>query len=96
MTAYYCRYNFFYLTVTADADGKREVLLMSSENSYPEGKLDHFDTHVSIPQEGKVRLALSIRASKLQFFYAMEGEQELKKFGPLLDASILSDECGGE
>ncbi|KAK3116921.1 hypothetical protein LTR53_002217 [Teratosphaeriaceae sp. CCFEE 6253] len=97
LTAYYCRYNFFYLTVTADAEGKRELLLMSSENSYPEGKLDHADTHVSIPQEGKVKLALRIiGGQKLQFYYAMDGESgEMEKFGPVLDASILSDECGG-
>jgi xylan 1,4-beta-xylosidase len=96
ITGYYCRYNFFYLTVTANADGKRELLLMSSENSYPEGKLNHFDTHVSIPQEGKVKLAMRIWGGyKLQFYYAMDGEDQLKKFGPVLDASILSDECGG-
>lgn len=96
LTGYYCRYNFFYLTVTADADGKRELLLMSSENSYPEGKLNHFDTHVSIPQEGKVKLAMRVWGGhKLQFYYAMDGQGDLKEFGPVLDASILSDECGG-
>ncbi len=97
LTGYYCRYNFFYLTVTADADGKRELLLMSSENSYPEGKLDHSDTHVSIPQEGKVKLGMRIEGGqKLQFYYAMDGKGNLEKFGPVLDASILSDECGGK
>jgi xylan 1,4-beta-xylosidase len=95
LTAYYCRYNFFYLAVTAHSDGKRELLLMSSENSYPEGKLHPMPKPVSIPQEGKVKLALSIRGPELQFFYALEGEQELKKIGPVYDASILSDECGG-
>ena len=49
---------------------------------------------VQIPSEGKVKLALTIRGRKLQFFYAMEGE-ELKPIGPVLDASLLSDECGG-
>jgi xylan 1,4-beta-xylosidase len=41
-----------------------------------------------------VKLALEIRGAELQFFYAMEGEA-LKKIGPVLDASVLSDECGG-
>jgi len=95
LTAYYCRYNFFYLTVTADADGKRELLIMSSEASYPEGKLEMpFAEPVQIPDKGKVKLALTIKGSKGQFFYALEGE-ELKKVGPVWDASILSDECGG-
>lgn len=95
LTAYYCRYNFFYLTVTADADGQRELLILSSEASWPEGRLkEPLAPPVQIPQEGKVKLALSIRGDKLQFSYALEGE-ELKNIGPVYDASILSDECGG-
>ncbi|PGH02005.1 hypothetical protein AJ79_07743 [Helicocarpus griseus UAMH5409] len=97
LVAYYCRYNFFYLTVTAHSDGQRELNIMRSENSYPEGKLDvPWPEPVPIPNEGKVRLALSIRGGmRLQFFYALEGERELRKIGPVFDASILSDECGG-
>ncbi|KAF1951798.1 hypothetical protein CC80DRAFT_538548 [Byssothecium circinans] len=96
LVAYYCRYNFFYLTVTAHADGKRELLIFSSEASWPEGRFKFpLAEPVSIPQEGKVRLALNIRGRGLQFFYALEGEEELKKIGPVYDASILSDECGG-
>ena len=95
LTAYYSRYNFFYLTVTAHSDGKRELLIMCSEASYPAARLTFpFPEPVSIPNEGKVRLALSIRNGDLQFFYALEGE-ELKKIGEVFDASILSDECGG-
>jgi xylan 1,4-beta-xylosidase len=95
LTAYYCRYNFFYLTVTADADGNRELLLQSSEASFPDSDLQRpFPAEVRIPNEGKVKLALSIRGPKLQFFWAMEGD-ELQKIGPVYDASILSDECGG-
>ncbi|PGH01254.1 hypothetical protein AJ80_09038 [Polytolypa hystricis UAMH7299] len=100
LTAYYCRYNFFYLTVTAHSDGQRELLIMSSEASYPEGKLQQSTTPlepVKIPNEGKVKLALRIRGGlELQFYYALEGEgEELKEIGPVFDASILSDECGG-
>jgi len=95
LTAYYCRYNFFYLTVTAHSDGQRELLIMSSEGSWPEGRLQMpFADPVQIPNEGKVKLALTIRGRELQFFYALEGE-ELKKIGPVYDASVLSDECGG-
>ncbi len=95
LTAYYSRYNFYYLTVTAHSDGKRELLIMCSEASYPAARLTFpFPEPVSIPNEGKVRLALSIRNGDLQFFYALEGE-ELKKIGQVFDASILSDECGG-
>lgn len=95
LTAYYCRFNFFYLTVTAHSDGQRELLIMSSEASFPDSNLQlPFQAPVRIPNEGKVKLAVSIRGDKLQFSYAMEGE-ELKNVGPAFDASILSDECGG-
>ncbi|KAK8127562.1 glycosyl hydrolase family 43 [Apiospora sp. TS-2023a] len=97
LTAYYCRYNFFYLAVTAHSDGKRELLLMCSEASWPDGKLRlPFPADpVPLPDAGKVRLALTIRSDELQFYYALEGEETLKEIGPLLDATVLSDECGG-
>jgi len=96
LTAYYCRFNFFYLTVTAHADGQRELLLLSSEASWPDGNLKlPFPEPVSIPNEGKVRLALSIRGNRLQFSYSLEEKGDLKEIGPVYDASILSDECGG-
>lgn len=98
LTAYYCRYNFFYLTVTAHSDGQRELLIMSSEASWPVGNLKTpYEPYVQIPNEGKVKLALKIRGNQLQFYYALlgSGEEELKKVGPVFDASIVSDECGG-
>ncbi|KAI0159249.1 beta-xylosidase [Pestalotiopsis sp. NC0098] len=96
LTAYYCRYNFFYLTVTADAAGRRELLIQSSEASWPDGNLaTPFAEPVGLPDRGKVRLALKIRGRELQFYYALEGEGELKKVGPVFDASLISDECGG-
>ncbi|OLN95653.1 Beta-xylosidase [Colletotrichum chlorophyti] len=95
LTAYYCRYNFFYLTVTAHEDGKRELLIQRSEASWPDGDLElPFVDPVPLPDAGKVKLALTIRGPRLQFYYALEGE-ELKAIGPVFDASVLSDECGG-
>ncbi|KAK1773493.1 glycosyl hydrolases family 43-domain-containing protein [Copromyces sp. CBS 386.78] len=99
LTAYYCRYNFFYLAVTAHSDGQRELLIMSSEASWPIGNLNTpYVPYVQIPNEGKVKLALTIRGNQLQFYYAVlgcGGDEELKKMGPVFDASIVSDECGG-
>ncbi|KAH8819156.1 beta-xylosidase [Xylogone sp. PMI_703] len=95
ITVYYSRYNFFYLTITAHSDGQRELLILRSEASFPDGDLNlPYPDPVKIPNQGKVRLALSIRGDQLQFQYALEGE-ELKKVGPVFDASIVSDECGG-
>jgi xylan 1,4-beta-xylosidase len=94
LTAYYSRYNFFYLTVTANAAGKRELQLQSSEVSYPEGRLEPMQAPVSLPAAGRVRLGLKLRGDQLQFYYALEGK-DLEKVGPVYAASILSDECGG-
>lgn len=100
LTAYYCRYNFFYLAVSADSDGERELLLLNSDVSWPDGYLDEQPLlePVKIPKEGKVKLALTIRGPKLQFYYSLlesGGNEILKATGPVLDASILCDECGG-
>jgi xylan 1,4-beta-xylosidase len=112
LTGYYSRYNFHYLTVTAHSDGQRELLVMSSQISWPDGRLDFPATPVAIPNDGPVRLKLEIRGPSLQFFYALgsplllagegagqrpagEGESNWQAIGPVLDASILSDECGG-
>jgi xylan 1,4-beta-xylosidase len=94
LTGYYGRYNFHYLTVTAHSDGQRELLIMSSMASFPDGKLTYPAAPVQIPNDGAVRLKLEIRGPALQFFYAL-GDADWQKVGPVLDASLLSDECGG-
>ena len=91
ITAYYSRFNFFYLAVTADADGNREIMVMTSEESYPDGEIRIVEV-ASLPGSGKVKLGLTIRGGRrLQFAYG----EDLKPFGPVLDASVVSDECGG-
>ena len=99
LTAYYCRFNFFYLTVTADADGQRELMILASEASWPEGRISFPITSKAISNEGKVKLALTIRGKSLQFYYALAESGgdfgELKAFGKVYDASLLCDECGG-
>lgn len=72
LTAYYSRYNFFYLAVTAHSDGQRELLIMSSEASFLDAKLRFPAKAVQIPNTGKIKLALTICGSALQFFYALE------------------------
>ena len=91
---YYGRYNFHYLAVTAHSDGQRELLLMSSEASFPTGDLSFPGQPVQIPNEGWVRLKMVVKNSALQYFYAV-GDDEFAPIGPALDASLISDECGG-
>lgn len=92
---YYGRYNFHYLAVTAHSDGRRELLNMSSQASFPNGSLDFPGEPVQIPNEGRVRLRMSVKNSVLQYAYAVGGANDFTPVGPALDASLISDECGG-
>ena len=97
LTAYYNRFNFHYLTVTAHSDGRRELLLMSSIASQPDGNLTFPAEPVPLPQTGPVRLKLEIRGPALQFFHApgdAAAAGNWQPVGPVLDASLLSDEGG--
>lgn len=107
LTAYYSRYNFFFLAVSADENGRRELWIMSSEKSWPDGDLEYpFPTPepVPIPGDGRVLLKASVREGKtLQFYYSLLADGDdastainnATPIGPVLDASKLSDECGG-
>lgn len=71
---------------------------MSSMASHPDGKLTFPADPVPLPQEGPVRLKIEIRGPKLQFFYAAgtaSAGGNWQPVGGTLDASLLSDECGG-
>ena len=91
---YYGRYNFHYLAVTAHSDGKRELLLMSSEASFPNGQLSFPGAPIPIPDQGQVRLKMVVKNSVLAYFYAI-GDAAFTAIAPTLDASLISDECGG-
>ena len=93
LTGYYGRYNFHYLHLTADPDGRRELNIFSSVVSHPDGKLTYWIDPVPVGA-GPVRMKMQVENSKLQYFYA-QGSEDWQKIGPELDASILSDECGG-
>ncbi|KAM5343666.1 hypothetical protein ACJ41O_012203 [Fusarium nematophilum] len=102
LTAYYSRSNFFYLTVTAHSDGQRELVFLTVSKPNRMTALDKPSIDpVPIPKEGKVKLALTVRGRDLQFFYDLGGVDgfssgTLTKIGPVFDASVLSDECGGD
>jgi xylan 1,4-beta-xylosidase len=95
LTAYYGRFNNYYLAVTADAEGHRELAILAVEKGWPDGDTTlPLDPPVRLPRTGKVRLALEVRKGGLQFSYALAGDV-LRPVGPLLDATQLSDECAG-
>jgi xylan 1,4-beta-xylosidase len=95
LTAYYGRFNNYFLAVTADADGARELTILAVETGYPEGNTTlPLDPPIKLPQQGNVRLAVEVKDGGLQFSYALPGGA-LQKVGPLLDATQLADECSG-
>ena len=60
----------------------------------PEGRLSFpLEAPIPLPPEGTIRLAVAIDHASLEFAYALDGEW--RRVGPVLDASILSDEAGG-
>ncbi|MEQ1900855.1 MAG: glycoside hydrolase family 43 protein [Devosia sp.] len=95
ITHYYGRYNFHYLAVTAHSDGKRELLIMTSPASHPDGRIVFPMEPIPLPQTGPIRLKIEVRGPVLQFFYAPGLGGNWQPAGPPLDASIISDECGG-
>ncbi|MEO5805420.1 glycoside hydrolase family 43 protein [Devosia sp.] len=95
LTAYYNRTAFYYLAVTAHSDGKRELLIFSVPGR-DDGRIEWPAAPVALPQTGAIRLKLSVRGKALQFFYAL-GDAAWQNVGPVLDASLISDEgAGGE
>lgn len=93
LTAYYSRNALYYLALTADAAGNRELLLMTAEANTRGGTLAYPVDPVPVPHKGTVRLALEIDREWLQFSYALEGDAEFTALGPVLDATVLSDEA---
>jgi len=66
---------------------------MSCEADYPEGRLSFPLTEdLALDGDGPLRLAVAVERERLQFSFAQGGDW--RDIGPVLDASILSDEAG--
>jgi len=93
LTHYYNRHKFHFLAVTWREDIGRALTIMSCEGDYPDGKLAFpLATPVQLDATSPVRLAAKVNREKLQFAYALDGDW--RDIGPVLDASIVSDEAG--
>jgi xylan 1,4-beta-xylosidase len=94
LVAYYSRTKFHCLAVGWDETAGRSLSILSCEGDYPEGRLTlPLAAPVPLPPDGTIRLAAAIDHASLEFAYAVDGEW--RRVGPVLDASILSDEAGG-
>jgi xylan 1,4-beta-xylosidase len=92
LTAYYNRTKFHALAVTWDEARGRSLTILSCPGDR-EGRLS-FPLAAPEPLgDGPVRLAVEVDRAKLQFLFAEDGGA-WRAVGPVLDASIVSDEAG--
>lgn len=93
LTHYYNRHKFHFLAVSHDARRGRVLTILSCPGNWPDGKLDFpLAEPITLPAEGKVGLAAKIDGATLQFLYRTKGDWI--PVGPVLDASVISDEGG--
>ena len=92
LTAYYGRFQFYYLYVTVDEAGRRRLTIQHCAGDWPDGPLTFpIGEGVEIG-DGPIDLGLDIDHGTLTFRYRQGGDWA--RIGPELDASVLSDEGG--
>jgi xylan 1,4-beta-xylosidase len=94
LTAYYNRHKFHALAVTWDEALGRCLTIMSCVGDVPNARLT-FPVATPIPLAGDapIGLAALVDRADLRFAYTL-GDGEWRDAGPVLDASIVSDEAG--
>lgn len=91
---YYNRHKLHFLAVTLDArSGKRVVTVMSCPGDWPDGRLIFpMAEPLPLPADGPVLLRAEVRGPHLTFSVRIDGVWA--QAGPVLDASVVSDEGG--
>lgn len=91
---YYNQHKFHYLNVSRGEGGARELSILSCLAD--QSLVSHqplINTPIALPETGIVSLQVRVTGADLQFAYAIEANNWLD-VGPILDASLLSDEAG--
>lgn len=90
---YYNRHKFHFLCVTHDAEKGRVLTVLSCPGDWPNGKLSFpLGKPLPFPGDGPVRLAMDVDGAALKFF--VWAAEKWNLVGPVLDASVISDEGG--
>ena len=90
---YYNRHKLHFLAVTQDARGRRVAMVMSCPGDWPDARLTLPMTEpLPLPGDGPVRLRAEVGGPHLTFSVRVGGVWT--QAGPVLDASIISDEGG--
>jgi xylan 1,4-beta-xylosidase len=90
LTAYYDTSCFYFLGVTHHERVGRCLTLYGMDTS---NFVDFLDAPIPLPDDVSCHLRLELRYGDLQFSYSLDGQNWISA-GPVLDASILSDEYG--
>jgi xylan 1,4-beta-xylosidase len=90
---YYNRHKLHFLAVTHDVRLGRVLMIMSCPGDWPDARLSFpLETPIPLPGNEPVGLAAEIDGASLQFSY--RNGDDWKPVGPVLDASVISDEGG--
>ncbi len=91
---YYNRHKFHLLGVTWHETRGRCLTILSCAGNWPDGRLDFpLPDPVSLPANGPVGLAMEVDGAVLRFMWRSQ-DGPWQRIGPLLDASVISDEGG--
>ncbi|HEX7465648.1 MAG TPA: hypothetical protein VF309_03330, partial [Usitatibacter sp.] len=87
------RYKFHFVAVTWHETLGRVLTVMSCEGDYPDGRMTFpLGAPIRLPDSGAIGLAAEVNGATLQLFYDAGGGW--RDAGPMLDASVISDEGG--
>ncbi len=91
---YYNRHKFHFLAVTWQPGQGRVLQIMSCLGDWENGRLSFgLDQPLPIGEEGEIGLAAEVRGAELRFRWRI-GDGAWQTVGPVLDASLISDEAG--
>jgi xylan 1,4-beta-xylosidase len=93
LTYYYNRFKFHAVAVTWHEKHGRALTMLSCPGDYPDGRLTFaLGEPIALPPKGVVGLAADVDHGELQFRY--DTGEGWRMVGPILDASVISDEGG--
>ena len=89
LTTYYNRTKFHAAIISTEGAG-RTLTIFSCPGDYPDGRMDNlFSIEI---EDGPTELAVDVDHATQQFYVKQSGEW--RAVGPILDASVISDEGG--
>ncbi len=93
ITTYYNRHKFHALLISHDPSKGRVLRIESCPGKWPDGELTLPLSDEVALNDGPVRMAVEVNHAMLQFYFA-QGDDDWTAIGPVLDASVISDEGG--